>query len=198
MLPVDSCARLTRPESTVATQLCAPNPNTTRSNKKNWKHLETNKRPSPLKTKSGAKNHQHSTQVMLKVNKSWYLSNPYYGSKQLRSFCPPPPKKKNQKKQTEAKITKQPKHQNVARATVKFHQSELPKFHLVGWNKCPIFGDSNPSGLSYSHQISVAFCSPAKSFNFSWFNTDNPLAGNKLFSPNIPWQNAPKKSHPNG
>ena len=37
---------------------------------------------------------------------------------------------------------------------------------------------------------SVAFCSPAKSSTFRGL-MENPLVGKKLFSPNIPWQNAP-------
>ena len=49
----------------------------------------------------------------------------------------------------------------------------------------------------YEGQLSVAFCSPAKRLTVRGSIRKNPLGNKKmLFSPSIPWQNAPKESHP--
>ena len=58
------------------------------------------------------------------------------------------------------------------------------------WFACEFPFQTSQKGVPT--QSSVAFCSPAKSLTFNGL-MENPLVGKKLFSPNIPWQSAPKK-----
>ena len=63
-----------------------------------------------------------------------------------------------------------------------------PIFSGGGW-----LSNTKRNELQSRSSTSVAFCSPAKGLTLSGLiRKTNSLVGKKLFSPNIPWQHAPR------